>query len=155
MTNTRALATGFDQADNSPGLLLWRVTQTWQASQRAALAPHNLTHVQFVLLASLAWLNTDHPVSQADLAYHAGTDPMMTSQVLRALERKGLVGRTAHPTDRRAFSISATPAGIESANAAVIDVESVDRRFFGTLGATVPDFSRQLAALLSARHPGT
>ena len=50
------LATGTPSADESPGLLLWQVTNRWQAAQRAALKPFELTHVQFVLLASLTWL---------------------------------------------------------------------------------------------------
>ena len=46
----------FDTPQQSPGFLLWRVTLSWQRRMRAALAPHDLTHVQFVLLASLWWL---------------------------------------------------------------------------------------------------
>src|SRR4051794_41912041 len=93
---TGELRTAHAEADESPGLMLWRVTNAWQAAQRATLGPFDLTHVQFVLLASLAWLRADGPVTQRELASHARTDPMMTSQVLRALEAKGLVDR--HPT---------------------------------------------------------
>ena len=50
----------FASADDSTGLLLWQVTNRWQAAQRAALKPHGLTHVQFVLLASLTWLAGAH-----------------------------------------------------------------------------------------------
>jgi DNA-binding MarR family transcriptional regulator len=89
-------------ADASPGLLLWQVSNRWQAAQRAALRPFDLTHVQFVLLASLTWLDNEGPVTQKRLAEHAATDPMMTSQVLRALEERGLIRRGQHPTDARA-----------------------------------------------------
>ena len=41
---------------NSPGFLLWHVTLRWQRDIAAALAPLDLTHVQFVLLASTWWL---------------------------------------------------------------------------------------------------
>ena len=85
MSAARRLATGFARPEESTGLLLWQVTNRWQAAQRAALKPFGLTHVQFVLLASLAWLGADGPVTQQQLAGHAGTDPMMTSQVVRAL----------------------------------------------------------------------
>src|SRR3954453_8138901 len=43
-------------AGDSPGFLLWRVTQRWQRSIVAALRPLDLTHAQFVLLMSTAWL---------------------------------------------------------------------------------------------------
>lgn len=140
------LQTSFGDAEESPGLLLWRVTHAWQAAQRAALRPFDLTHVQFVLLASLTWLAVDpaRPVTQRDLARHAGTDPMMTSQVLRALEGKLLVERRSHPSDARARSLVPTPAGAALANRAVRAVEETDARFFGPLG----DGSAELVGLL-------
>jgi MarR family transcriptional regulator, organic hydroperoxide resistance regulator len=127
------LDTAYGHADQSPGLALWRVTNAWQRQIRAALAPHDLTHVQFVLLASLTWMDRTHPVTQRDLAAHAGTDVMMTSQVLRALESKQLIIRAPHPTDGRAFLLAPTPAGIELANRANHDVEAADARFFDAL----------------------
>lgn len=41
---------------DSPGFLLWRSTLRWQRTIIAALRPLELTHVQFVLLASTWWL---------------------------------------------------------------------------------------------------
>ncbi|MCX4092328.1 MarR family winged helix-turn-helix transcriptional regulator [Nocardia sp. alder85J] len=144
------LRTEFDSADESPGLLLWQVTNRWQAAQRAALAPFGLTHVQFVLLASLTYLaaaaHTDH-VQQRDLAAHAATDPMMTSQVLRALEQKGLIERRDHPADRRAKSLVPTESGVALANRAIAAVESCDREFFGPLGDRVGEFTAALRRL--------
>ena len=74
------------------------------------LAPHGLTHVQFVLLASLWWLegHGDHPATQARLAQQAGTDPMMTSQVTRKLEARGLLKRAVDPADSRARQLRLT-----------------------------------------------
>lgn len=129
------LATEFGSADESPGLMLWRATNRWQAAQRAALRPHGLTHVQFVLLASLSWLDTDRPVTQKHLADHAETDVMMTSQVLRTLEVRGLVRRAPHPDDGRARALTATDEGRELANRAVAAAEECDRVFFSTLGS--------------------
>ena len=128
------LDTEYDSADHSPGLLLWRVTNRWQAAQRAALKPYGLTHVQFVVLASLTWLAADGPVTQKALADHAALDPMMTSQVLRALEQLDLVHREDHPTDRRAKALAVTAAGRALANQAVKAVEACDAEFFAPLG---------------------
>jgi DNA-binding MarR family transcriptional regulator len=143
-----ALNTEFADADDSTGLALWRVTNHWQAAQRAALQPFDITHVQFVLLASLTWLDAESPTQNA-LAAHAGTDPMMTSQVLRALEAKGLVERRAHPTDGRARLLAATAAGRALANSAVVAVEACDTEFFGPL-ANRASFTKELGRL--ARH---
>jgi DNA-binding MarR family transcriptional regulator len=128
------LATEFSSAHDSPGLLMWQVTNTWQAAQRAALKPLGLTHVQFVLLASLAWLDIDGPVTQKQLAEHAAADVMMTSQVLRTLEKRGLLVRAPHPDDRRARALAVTPQGRSLADRAVVVVEACDRSFFAAVG---------------------
>jgi DNA-binding MarR family transcriptional regulator len=144
---THSLDTGFTAAEDSPGLLLWQVTNRWQAAQRASLKPYDLTHVQFVLLASLTWLGDDGPVTQRRLAEHAATDPMMTSQVLRALEERGLVVRRPHPHDRRARALEVTRKGAALANRSVRAVEECDRAFFDVLGKDVPRLVTSLRRL--------
>ncbi|MGW5284223.1 MarR family winged helix-turn-helix transcriptional regulator [Streptomyces collinus] len=116
---------------DSPGFLLWHATLRWQRDIAAALAPLDLTHVQFVLLACTWWLNTqgEHP-NQLALARQAGTDVKMTSQVLRNLEHKGLVEREVDPADARAKRLRVTDTGAELAPRAIAAVERADARFF-------------------------
>jgi DNA-binding MarR family transcriptional regulator len=116
---------------------------------RVVLSPHDLTHVQFVLLASLWWLEErgDGPPSQALLAAHAGTDEMMASQVIRKLEARELVARTRDPVDARARRLGLTPAGQALAIGALADVEAADQAYFAALGAGLRDFRRALEAL--------
>ncbi|MCU1412804.1 MAG: putative MarR family transcriptional regulator [Microbacteriaceae bacterium] len=140
-----ALATQFAAEGDSTGLQLWRVSNAWQAAQRLALKPFGITHVQFVLLAALTWLG--EPVTQQALAAYARTDPMMTSQVLRTLAASGLVDRVRHPTDRRARNVTATGAGRELANRAVVAVEACDRAFFASLGEDRAAFTAMLGRL--------
>ncbi len=152
------LDTRHGAAERSPGLLLWQVTNRWQAAQRAALKPFGLTHVQFVLLASLTYLGDPHAadagaVSQRRLAEHAATDTMMTSQVLRALEQRGLVCRAPDPHDGRARAVTVTPAGAELANRANQAVETCDETFFAALDTHLPGFTAALARL--ARSSGS
>ncbi len=146
MTRGRDLQSDFDTADESPGFLLWQITNRWQAAQRAALKPLGLTHVQFVLLASLTWLRTDGTVNQRDLADYASIDPMMTSQVLRTLEARDRVERTEDPSDKRAWALSVTKKGTRLANRAIVVVEDCDRFFFEALD-NIPDFVRTLQSL--------
>jgi DNA-binding MarR family transcriptional regulator len=115
----------------SPGFLLWRTTLAWQRRVTAALAPHKLTHVQFVLLACAWWLNEhgEQP-RQGELAAQAGTDVKMTSEVLRTLESRGLLKRLADPDDSRARRIAVTAAGARLAPQAIAVVEAADRKFF-------------------------
>lgn len=150
--DTGALDTSHRRPQDSTGLMLWRVTNSWQRTIRAALEPYDLTHVQFVLLAVLASLEGSSPVTQRALAEHAATDPMMTSQVLRTLETKGLVERLVHPTDRRARIVSPTEAGIRLVNRANRAVELADKEYFAALGDAAPAFTRALVDLSAANQ---
>lgn len=141
------LRTPYPRADESTGLLLWQVTNRWQAAQRAALKPFGLTHVQFVLSAALTWLGAEGPVTQRRLADFAGTDPMMTSQVVRTLVDRDLVERRANRDDGRAWSLSITEEGAALVNRAVAAVEACDDAFFAALGRLRPAFTRSLAVL--------
>ena len=89
-------------------------------------------------------------VTQALLARHAHTDMMMTSQVVRALEEKGLFTRAAHPTDTRAKVVSLTDEGRAVAQRAMAVVEETDERFFQELGEQVPDLLKLMQRLVAA-----
>ncbi len=117
--------------EESPGFLLWHATLRWQRDIAAALAPLDLTHVQFVLLAGTWWLNSHgEDPNQLTLARQAGTDVKMTSQVIRKLEAKGLVLREVDPADTRAKRLRVTERGAALAREAITVVEGVDRAFF-------------------------
>jgi DNA-binding MarR family transcriptional regulator len=131
----------------SPGLLLWHATLRWQRDITLALAPLGLTHVQFVLLACTWWLNQQgrHP-SQIALAEFAGTDVKMTSQVVRSLERKGLLERQVDASDTRARRLRSTRRGTRLAPRAIAVVQQVDADFFGDIpAAEARSFLRKLA----------
>jgi DNA-binding MarR family transcriptional regulator len=135
--------------NDSPGFLLWHATLRWQRGIARALAPLDLTHVQFVLLACTWWLNEqgEHP-SQIALAAQAGTDIKMTSQVLRSLERKGLVEREVDASDTRARRLHVTRSGARLAPRAIAVVEQVDADFFADVPA--PDALRVLRRLVQS-----
>jgi DNA-binding MarR family transcriptional regulator len=117
--------------DYSPGFWLWHATLRWQREIAAALAPLDLTHVQFVLLACAWWLNGHGVVpSQLQLARQAGTDVKMTSEVVRKLEAKRLLARETDPADTRVRRLRITPAGEALARQAVDFVEAADAAFF-------------------------
>jgi DNA-binding MarR family transcriptional regulator len=135
--------------NDSPGFLLWHATLRWQRGIAQALAPLGLTHVQFVLLACTWWLNDqgDHP-TQIALAAQAGTDVKMTSQVVRNLERKGLIEREVDTADTRARRLRVTDRGARLAPEAIAVVEEVDARFFSDVpGAQALRLLRRLAQL--------
>lgn len=137
------------EAHDSTGFLLWQVTSIWQRNIAAALRAHKLTQVQFALLASLLWLSSkeDH-ISQSRLARHAKLDIMMTSQVLRTLEMRGLIERQTHPTDTRTKILFLTESGRTLAWNAVPDVEKADAIFFSSLNSERAEFNELLRCLI-------
>jgi DNA-binding MarR family transcriptional regulator len=134
--------------EHSPGFLLWQVSLAWQRAMRTALAPHDLTHVQFVLLSTTWWLGKgEMPPTQQRLAEQAGTDAMMTSQVVRKLADRCLLVREPDPADARARRLRVTETGLALVTMALADVERADAEFFANLGDTTPGFVSSLAKL--------
>jgi DNA-binding MarR family transcriptional regulator len=130
------------------GPLLWQVTLAWQRAMRAALEPHDLTHVQFELLTSAGWLGEhEEPPTQQRIAEHAGTDTMVTGQVLRRLAARQLISRELDDKDPRAQRIVLTGTGRALLTDALSDVATTDAEFFATLGADDEVFLRGLTAL--------
>lgn len=136
--------------EESTGFLLWQVTNLWQREIKKALEAYDLTHSQFVLLASTLWLTIQNEdVTQVVLSNHTKIDPMTTSTVLRTLQAKGLLKRQEHATDTRAKTVKLTEEGEKIAQLAVKTVEKFDLDFFESLGGNLTDFNKQLIALLT------
>jgi DNA-binding MarR family transcriptional regulator len=137
-----------DSQFESTGFLLWQVTLAWQRAMRAALDPHDLTHVQFVLLTSTAWLGEhEETPTQQRIAEHANVDTMMTSQVLRRLAARQLINRELDENDARARRIVLTETGREVLTGAQADVDLADTAFFAALGPDAVLFQRCLSLL--------
>jgi DNA-binding MarR family transcriptional regulator len=141
----------FESPDNSPGFLLWQVSNLWQRKMNSGLSKLGLTHVQFVLLAGIVWLSKgQETVTQAKLASHAKTDIMMTSKVIRALEQRGLVKREVDSKDTRAKSLTITPEGHDLTVAAIHIVDRIDNDFFSTLDEHRADLNSHLLKILNS-----
>lgn len=138
--------------EESSGFLLWQVTNLWQREIKKVLEPLDLTHSQFVLLASTLWLmQNNEAITQIVLSNHTKIDPMTTSTVLRTLQKKGFLGRQEHSTDTRAKTVILTQAGIEVTKIAVKVVEEFDRSFFQQLGSDLSFFNQKLHSLLERK----
>ncbi len=128
-------ATCLNGPEESPGFLLWRVSSEWRREIEATLAPFNITHPQFVLLAALGWLTRKGArVSQVELARFSASDPTMTSQILRTLEKRGLIQRERMEGNERSKFPSLTAQGAKKIEEVLPLVEEVDHHFFSRLG---------------------
>ncbi len=136
----------------SPGFLLWRVQNRWRSVMNEALAPLGLTHVQFALLGSLMWLTEEEGIeaTQNHIAAHAGTDPTMTSQVLRTLEQRKLLSRRASREDARARIVTLLTGGRHLTVKALAIVRLVDASFFDAVLDQPAAFRSELGRLMVA-----
>lgn len=143
-------AFGFAKPEDSPGLLLWQTTITWQRLIKQALQTHEISHPQFVLLAIVLWL-TEHQqeATQLLLISLSKLDKMTVSQSLKKLAQRGLVARAEHAHDARVKSVQLTAQGKKLAQQLVPMVEAIDAKFFGVLPAAEQSAMVRLLAQLA------
>ncbi|GAB2948661.1 MarR family winged helix-turn-helix transcriptional regulator [Nonomuraea fastidiosa] len=72
---------------------------------RRQAAAHSLTPTQF---ATLAAVERHSGITPGELAELEKVQPPSMTRVIAALEERGLVSRTPHPTDRRQVTVSVT-----------------------------------------------
>lgn len=92
------------------------------------------------------WRLTGGPLTLAELAHSMAVDPPAATVAVNDLERRGLVRRTPHPTNRRAKLVQLTDPGRRVAHAA----KSVPDQPPSALAALPPAQLAQLGALLDA-----
>jgi len=130
----------------SAGFWLHQAALTWRAELDARLRPLGLTHTQFMLLASVGWLEYLHgPPTQQEIAEQADADRMMTSKIVRTLEGRGLLTRRADESDARALRVALTTTGRGLAAQATAQAREVDALFFGPDAHTLKSTLRGLA----------
>ena len=114
--------------------------------------PHGLTTLQYT---TLSILGRRGELSNAQLARRAYMTPQSMSEVLDALEKKGLVSRTPHPNHRRVFPAALTRKGtkaLEACNAAVDDLEC--EMLAGLTPHQVKSLRNGLISAVRALHAG-
>ncbi|MFF5208016.1 MarR family winged helix-turn-helix transcriptional regulator [Streptosporangium sp. NPDC000396] len=75
---------------------------------RRQAAVHSLTPTQ---LATLAAVERHSGITPGELAELEKVQPPSMTRVIAALDERGLVSRTPHPTDRRQVTVSVTEQG--------------------------------------------
>lgn len=141
-----------EKPEESSGFLLWQVTNLWQREIKKTLEQYNITHSQFVLMASIHWLILHkQEVTQIILSSHTKIDPMTTSTVLRTLQQKNLITRQEHVTDTRAKIVVLTETGKEITKKAIVTVEAFDKKFFSILGINTKSLNQNLITLLKQK----
>ena len=137
----------YSTPEESPGFLLWRTSTLWRRALEAVLKPLDLTHPQFVVLATVGWLTKEgQKISQIEVSRQTGLDPNTISQVLCGLHKKGLLDRSPSLNEKRKHPML-TPEGVSRVSKALPEVERADAKFFASLKGDGKDFVEGLKKL--------
>lgn len=124
----------FKTPEESTGFLLWKVNSLWQREIKKILQEFDLSHTQFVVLATTHFLGMkDKTVTQIQISKQTGIDKMLISNILKVLLSKKLILRKEHETDTRAKIVRLTKNGENLLKKAVKAVEDFDKIFFKKL----------------------
>lgn len=125
---------GFDEPRDSLGFLLWQTTITWQRQIKKLLENYQITHPQFVIMATLMWFETqEKTATQIELATLTKLDKMTVSNTLKALVQQALVKRYENENDTRAKTVILTSKGATLVKKLIPLVEQADSEFFKSL----------------------
>ncbi len=116
-----------------PGYLLWKSSNLRQKKINDTLRRFDLTHVQFIILAYAyhhhqSW--SQNYLTQTQIAQEGELEVMMTSKVIRTLEKKWFIKRNRNEKDLRSYHSSITSAGIKIFEEAWPEVYRQDQEFF-------------------------
>lgn len=113
------------------GNLLWKVSLRWQLHSKQTLDPFGITQTQYLFLLHTKHLMQNHTmITQQMLAEAAELDKMMTSKVLKTLEEKQLIVRTAHQKDARSKTLELTAAAEDLLVTVLPLLQKSDKIFF-------------------------
>ncbi|MDR1159817.1 MAG: MarR family winged helix-turn-helix transcriptional regulator [Syntrophomonadaceae bacterium] len=135
-------------SDASTGLIFIRAYNKWHTAIKNELRDVGITHPQFVVMTVINFLSqSDDFITQTSVAKMADMDVMSVSQIIRGLEEKGYLLRTANPKDTRANAVRLLGKGQKAIKRALPIVEKIDEDFFGVLSdneTRFRDFLHQL-----------
>jgi DNA-binding MarR family transcriptional regulator len=133
MTGTAPLSQPLEQ-QHEPRLsyVIARLERAVRQAINERVRPHGLTALQYT---TLSVLGARGELSNAQLARRSYMTPQAMSEVIEALERKGLIERSPHPSHRRVLPAALTDDG---------------RRVLAACDEAVGEFEQTMTAALSA-----
>ena len=118
-----------------------RLERAVRAAINERVRPHGLTTLQYTTLSVLE--RRGEPLSNAQLARRAYMTPQAMSEVIAALEEKGLIKRTAHPNHRRLFPAKLTAKGRRVLAACDAAIEEMEQEMVSELTPAERDCLRE------------
>jgi DNA-binding MarR family transcriptional regulator len=110
--------------------LVKQLERATRAQLDAIVGVHGITALQYTALSVLA----RHPaMSSAQLSRRSFVSAQAGNEIIGVLERKGLIGRTPDPANRRILRVRLTDDGLRVLAACDRDVDEMEARMLGPL----------------------
>ncbi|GFO80257.1 MarR family transcriptional regulator [Lactococcus lactis] len=134
----------------SSGFSFIKAYNLWHKKVKERLKVIELTHPQFVVLATIGYLcQHQREVKQIDISKNSNIDVMTLSTIISRLEKSELIERKKSRRDPRAKVVTLTNEGSNKLQKAVPLVEQVDNEFFGKLDIQNETFNLLLLELIN------
>ena len=130
---------------------LSELLRVYQFRDRDRICCHDVSITQCYALEALA---RERAMTLNDLAAHLYLDKSTTSRVVDALERKGYVFRSEHPTDGRALRLKITPAGRALHGKILNDILAEEEALLGEFSPEVRRSMTQVVVRLAKTAEG-
>ena len=153
MTETASVG-GSERTRTEPRIsyVVARLDRAIRAEINERVKPHGLTTLQYT---TLSILERGGELSNAQLARRAYMTPQSMSEVLEALEGKGLVQRTPHPNHRRVFPAALTAKGRKVLAVCNASVDELERDMLANMTPNqVTSLRKGLVSAVRALHAG-
>lgn len=121
-----------DDGDGTLSEAFWRVARELRHQSRETLEPWGVTPSQS---RALGVLLRNGVIRLSELSDHLHIAPRSTTEVVDALQDRGLIERRPDPDDRRATLVALTGEGTGVATAIKAARTAEGERFFGALSA--------------------
>lgn len=149
MSQENTFSSQFDNDSKSIGFIFMKAYAAWHNQIKNCLKKQSITHPQFIVLATLAYLSKHaDEVTQVMISKKTNIDVMTISQIIENLEKKSFIVRSVSLKDSRAKAIQLTQIGYDKTNKTVPLVENIDKQFFSNLGSETNSFHQMLLKLI-------
>ena len=136
--------------DGEPNLsyIVARLERAMRRAINERVQPYDLTTLQYT---TMSVLGRRRALSNAQLARRSYMSPQAMSEVIDALEKRGLIERSRHPHHRRVFPAGLTAKGRKVLAACEDAVDELEAEIFGDLGRSGSSASAMASCPLSER----
>ncbi len=118
---------------NSVGFQFWRLHNYWQKRIIQELSLYEITHTQFVILASIKWFfEQSKEPTQAEISRLTGIEKMTLSKAIAQLDKMSFVTKYKDNNDTRSICVSLTEKAHKIIPKLIKIVENIDEEVFST-----------------------